>query len=141
MNLANQQHDLPPLRRVTGMSEQPRVSGFAAKAGDLLSAVQFQEALRRAGRFCPRPVIGNPLDAAVKAVEQNPACVQSRVLTRVLAALTYQGGEFRHADVSAFDAAALTLAISLMDACAAGTSTREEWICATEAAKAAEAAA
>lgn len=77
----------------------------------------------------------------MKTVEQNPACVQSQLLTRVLAALTYQSGEFRTADVSACDAAALTLAISLMDACAAGTSTHEQWARASEAARAAEAGA
>jgi hypothetical protein len=117
------------------------MSGSVIKEGELLSAREFEEVLRRAGRFCSRAVTASPLDAAVTTVEQNPACVQSRVLTRVLAALTYQSGEFRRADVSALDAAALTLVIALMDACAAGTSTREEWIRATDAAKAAEAGA
>ncbi|MDH5535500.1 MAG: hypothetical protein OEZ08_08025 [Betaproteobacteria bacterium] len=117
------------------------MSSSLVSTGDLISAVQFQEELRRAGRFCPRSVIVKPLDEAVKAVAQNPACVQSRLLTRLLAALTYQCGEFRRADVSALDTPALMLTISLMDACAAGTSTDEEWIHATEAARAAEAGA
>jgi hypothetical protein len=117
------------------------MSGVVTSAGELLSALEFQEELRRAGRFCSRAVTEKPLDAAIKSVEQNPACAQSRVLTRVLAALTYQSGEFRRADVSALDTTALTLAIALMDACAAGTPPREHWIRATDAAKAAEAGA
>ena len=71
----------------------------------------------------------------------NPFVGAAKILTRLLAALTYQCGEFRRADVSALDTPALMLTISLMDACAAGTSTHEEWIHATEAARAAEAGA
>lgn len=117
------------------------MSGAMIKSGELLSAAEFQEVLRHAGRFCSRAVTEAPLDAAVTAVRQNPACAQSRVLTRLLAALTYESGEFRRADVSALDSPALRLSIALMDACAAGTSPREQWIRATDAAQAAEASA
>lgn len=117
------------------------MSPISIKTGEALSAAQFHEELRRAGRFYSPPLTINPLDETLKLVKKNPATVQSRLLTRVLAALTYQSGEFRSADVSALDAAALTLVISLMDACIAGTSTREEWIRTTEAAQAAEASA
>jgi len=36
----------------------------------------------------------------VKKIEQNPAFSQSRLLTRVLAALTYEMGEFRRAEIA-----------------------------------------
>lgn len=110
-------------------------------SGELLSAVEFQGELRRAGRFCSPSPAGDPLVAVLNAVEQNPACVQSRVLTRVLAALTYQSGEFRRADVSALDTVALKLAIALMDAFVAGIPVREEWIRTADAASAAVAGA
>lgn len=120
------------------MSGQGRGSGSAAGATELLSAVRFQEELRRIARFRPRALIGNPLDAAVRRIEQNPAFTQSRLLTRILAALTYQQGEFRRAEVAALDSETLAMVITLMDAHATGTSTREEWVCAVDAAKAAQ---
>lgn len=120
------------------MSEQGGGSRPAAGATELLSAVRFQEELRRVARFRSRPPVGNPLDATVRKIEQNPAYTQSRLLTRILAALTYQRGEFRRAEISAFDSDTLAMVITLMDAHAAGTSTREEWIRAVDAATAAQ---
>ena len=74
----------------------------------------------------------------MKEIEKNPAFTQSRLLTRVLAALTYQQGEFRRAEIASFDSKMLATVIALMDAHAAGTSTREEWICAVDLANAAQ---
>jgi hypothetical protein len=112
--------------------------GLAAGANELLSAARFQEELRRVSRLCPRLSIGDPLAAAVRRIEQNPAFTQSRLLTRILSALVYQKGEFRRAEVAALDAQTLAMVIALIDAQANGTSTREEWMCALEAAKAAQ---
>lgn len=109
-----------------------------AGATELLSAVRFQEELRRVARFLSRRPVGNPLDATVRKIEQNPAYTQSRLLTRILAALTYQRGEFRRAEIAALDSDTLAMVITLMDAHAAGTSTREEWIRASDAAAAAQ---
>ena len=109
-----------------------------ASATELLSAVRFQEELRCVARFRPGPPIGDPLDAAVKKIEKNPAFTQSRLLTRILAALAYQQGEFRRAEIAALDSETLAMVITLMDAHAAGTSTREEWICAVDLANAAQ---
>ena len=120
------------------MSEQGRESRPAAGTTELLSAVRFQEELRRIARFLPSLLVGNPLDAAVKRIEQNPAYTQSRLLTRILAALTYQQGEFRRAEIAALDSETLAMVIALMDAHAAGTTTREEWICAVDLANAAQ---
>jgi hypothetical protein len=111
---------------------------LAAEPTELLSATQFQEELRRGASFCPRLPVGDPLAAAVRRIEQNPAFAQSRLLTRILAALIYQEGEFRRAEIAALDADTLAMVIALMDARAAATSTREEWVCAIDAARAAQ---
>lgn len=121
------------------MSEQGGGSSSRTGATELLSPVRFQEELRRVARFFrSRLPVGDPLEATVRKIEQNPAFAQSRLLTRILAALTYQQGEFRRAEVSALDAETLAMVITLMDVHAAGTSTREAWVRAADAAKAAE---
>jgi hypothetical protein len=111
---------------------------LAAETTELLSAVRFQEELRRLARFRPRLPVGDPLAAELRKIEQNPAFTQSRLLTRILVALIYQEGEFRRAEIAALDAETLAMVISLMDAHAGGTSTREEWVCAVDAARAAQ---
>ena len=113
----------------------------AAGTIELLSTAQFEEELRRVARFCPRLPVGDALAAAVRRIEQNPAFTQSRLLTRILAALIYQEGEFRRAEIAALDADSLAMVIALMDVHAAGTSTREEWVCALDKARTAELAA
>ena len=105
---------------------------------ELLSPARFEEEVRRVARFRPRVAIGDALGAAVRKIEQNPAFTQSRLLTRILAALTYQQGEFRRAEISALDAETLAMVVTLMDVHAAGTSTREDWVRAADAAKAAQ---
>jgi hypothetical protein len=108
-------------------------------ATELLSAAGFQEELRRVARFFrPRLPVGDPLDATVRKIEQNPAFAQSRLLTRILAALTFQQGEFRRAEISSLDADTLAMVVTLLDVHAAGTSTREDWVRAADAAKAAQ---
>ena len=96
------------------------------------------EELRRVAHFCPRLPAGDPLTAAVKKIEQNPAFAQSRLLARILTALTYQKGEFRRAEAAGLDLDTLSTVITLMDVCAAGTLAREEWIRAVDAANAAQ---
>lgn len=120
------------------MSEQGSGSRPAAGATELLSATRFQEELRRVARFGSRILVGDPLAAAVRKITQNPAFTQSRLLARMLSALTYQKGEFRRAEVAAFDSETLAMAIALMDAHTAGTSTRDEWKCAVDRAIAAQ---
>lgn len=105
---------------------------------ELLSASQFQEELRRVACFRPRPVVANPLAEAVKKIEQNPAYTQSRLLTRILTALTYQQGMFRRAELAALDSETLAMVITLIDAHVSGTPAREEWVRAVDAAKAAQ---
>jgi hypothetical protein len=123
------------------VSEQGSGSGPAVGAVELLSVPRFLEELRRVARFRSVTPIGDPLDAAVRRIEKNPAFTQSRLLTRILAALTYQQGEFRRAEIASLDSETLAMVITLMDAHAAGTTTREEWICAVDLARAAQLAA
>lgn len=120
------------------MNGQGSQSRLAAAALECLSIPRFFEELRRAARARPGSPIGDPLDATVRRIESNPAFAQSRLLTRILAALTYQQGEFRRAEVAALDSVTLSMVITLMDMHAAGTSAREDWVRATDAAKAAE---
>ena len=120
------------------MSEESAGSKRAASGVELLSIVQFQDELRRVGRFTPRPPTLSVLVAVVLKIQQNPAYMQSRLLTRILAALTYQEGEFRRAEASSLDADSLAMAVTLMDDHAAGTSARGDWIRAVDAARAAQ---
>jgi hypothetical protein len=120
------------------MGEPVRESRRAAGATELLPVARFLDELRHVTRFRASPMIGDPLDAAVKRIENNPAFSQSRILTRLLAALAYGRGEFRRAEIAAFDSETLAMAIALMDANVAGTTTREEWKCAVDRAMAAQ---
>lgn len=120
------------------MSAHLAASRPAIEATELLSAVQFREALRHLIRFRQQLPIRNPLAATVKRIEQNPAFAQARLLTRILVALTFQQGEFRRAEITALDAETFAMVIALMDAFDAGTPTRAEWEHAVDAARTAE---
>jgi hypothetical protein len=120
------------------VSEQVSESRRAAGATEMLSIARFLDELRHVTRFRSGPLIGDPLDAAVRRIENNPAFSQSRILTRLLTALAFERGEFRRAEIAAFDSETLAVALALMDAHAAGTSTREEWKSAVDRAIAAQ---
>src|SRR5690606_22735438 len=96
-------------------------SGRSAVNADVMSALQFQAELRRVARYDHRPPVDNALALAVQRVVANPALSQERLLSRILTALTYERGEFRRAEASAFDTVTLGLVISLMDVARAGT--------------------
>jgi hypothetical protein len=119
------------------MSAQGTGSGSAFGTSDVMSALQFQEELRRVARFDVRPPVENPLAAAVQRIRDNPAFSQSRLLSRILTALTYERGEFRRAEASALDSATLSIVIALINAARAGTTARDEWINAVTACDAA----
>ena len=103
---------------------------------EVLSAAQFQDALRHVVRFREQKAVEDPLSAAVAKIEQNPAFAQSRLLARVLDALTYQHGQFRRAEVAAFDAETFAMVVALMDKYADGTMAREKWVHAVEVVRA-----
>jgi hypothetical protein len=119
------------------MNEQGTLSGSAFGTTDVMSALQFEEELRRVARFDNRKPVENPLAEAVQRIKDNPAFTQSRLLSRILTALTYQRGEFRRAEASALDSATLGIVIALINAAHAGTTARDDWINAVTAADAA----
>jgi hypothetical protein len=108
--------------------------------GDLMTSQQFQDELRRIARFDLKPPVDDPLSHAVQKIKDNPTLSQSRLLTRILTALTYDRGEFRRAEASAFDAATLGLVIALMNVARAGTTTHDVWANAVSACDSAAAA-
>jgi hypothetical protein len=107
-----------------------------AASGEVLTAVQFQEALRHITRFRHYPPVVDPLSAAVEKIRQNPTFLQSRLLARMLSALAYGLGEFRRAELAAFDSETLAAVIRLMDIHAAGALTRADWMQAADGATA-----
>ncbi len=110
-------------------------------ATELLSPAQFQEELRHVLRFREHPAIADPLASALERIEKNPAFAQSRLLTRILVALTYQEGAFRRAEIGALDAETFAMVITLMDAFASGASPHAAWEEAVASARAAESGA
>ena len=95
---------------------------------ETLSVTRFQEALRQGMQaLTPHPV-ANVLTEVVNRIELNPAFAQSRLLTRLLSALISQTGEFRRAEIFAFDSQTRAMVIALLDAFAAGIPVREEWV-------------
>jgi len=106
-----------------------------------LSASDFPQALREALRFRPEPLLSDPLATALLRIERDPAFSQSRMLTRILVALTYGEGEFRRAEIAGLDGPTHALAIMLLDAYGAGRTPRAEWERAVATARAAQAGA
>ena len=109
-----------------------------AAAREILSVTRFQEELRLGVQALAPPAISGALAEVVKSIELNPAFAQSRLLARVLSALISQAGEFRRAEVFAFDSKTRALVIALMDAFAAGIPARDEWQRAMDSANAAQ---
>ena len=107
-------------------------------ASELLSPAQFQEELRHVLRFREHPAIADPLASALERIEKNPAFAQSRLLTRILVALTYQEGAFRRAEIGSLDAETFAMVITLMDAFASASPPRSAWVRAVDSARAAE---
>jgi hypothetical protein len=95
---------------------------------DVMAFEEFQVELRRNARFESREPLRDALDVAVQNIRDNPAFAQSRLLGRVVRALTNGSGEFRRAEASAFDAPTLRLVVALMNAAVDGSHTRAEWL-------------
>ena len=126
------QSPVAPLSRVTEVASERR-----PVATELLSAARFQEELRRIARYRRAITVGDPLIYAVKRIMANPAFAQSRLLARVVVALTSGEGEFRRAELATFDSDTLDVVIDLMDQHAAGTFPSEDWVGAADAVRAA----
>ena len=94
---------------------------------DVMSLEQFSDELRRMGRYIVGEPLASPLDAALEKIQSGPAFAQSRLLGRMVQALTRKAGEFRRAEASVFDRDTLRLVINLLNVAKAGTSTQVEW--------------
>lgn len=105
---------------------------------DTLSVTRFQEELRRGVQAAPAAAFTNPLDDVLQSIERNPAFPQSRLLTRLLSALISQAGEFRSAEVFAFDTKTRAMVVALLDAFASGIPARDAWQRAVDSANAAQ---
>lgn len=103
---------------------------------ETLSPGLFQEELRRIAHGRIGPAMENPLEAAIKKIGGNPAFSQSRLLARLLIGLVRGQGEFRRAELTAFDLPTLAMVVALLDVHRAGTVAREVWLRATDLADA-----
>jgi hypothetical protein len=99
---------------------------------------RFQEELRRGVRALSPAAFSNPLNDVVQSIERNPALPQSRLLTLLLSALVSQVGEFRSAEVFAFDTQTRAMVVALLDAFASGVPGRDDWQRAIDSATAAQ---
>lgn len=104
-----------------------------------MSLAQFEGELRRVARFGTDVPIPDPLAAALKLITEGPGRHGSRLLGRLLRALADRVGEFRRAEICAFDADALRVAVALMNAAHDDDTNRHAWRDAAAAADAANA--
>jgi hypothetical protein len=118
------------------VSDQPDKDGRSTRG--ILSVQQFEQVLRRAARFIPQAAVADPLHALVQKIIEHPAYTESRLLTRLLAALTCQHGEFRLAEAAVFDARTLALIVGLLDMRSTGNVSDAQWRLAAQAASAAQ---
>jgi hypothetical protein len=109
-----------------------------SSANAAVSIEQFQVELRRIARFIPAIAMPDPLTAIVDTIVEHPAYTESRLLARLLAALTYQRGEFRLAEGAVFSSSTLALIIGLLDGLGRGNISEAQCRRAVEMADAAQ---
>jgi thioesterase domain-containing protein len=114
------------------------LTNHPGSAVEQMSFALFKEQLRHVARFVTAATAANPLDAVLKAIHNNPAMSQARLLTRILAAYIGRQVYFRSAEVSAFDKEHLALLVALMNTHDAGTLPAAEWQRAADEADAAQ---
>jgi hypothetical protein len=108
----------------------------AAREFDCLSLDQFESELRRFTQSRPVVPVAEPLDRVLKLIEPNPALSRSRLLVRILSALSGRNGEFRYAEVASLDSATISIVVQLMEARRSGGTAEKEWLRAAEKANA-----
>lgn len=113
-------------------------AGSQSTSVETLSFEMFMDELRHVARFIKDAAPANPLEAVLKAITDNPALNQARLLTRVLAACIGRQVSFRRADVAAFDNKHLSLMLALMKARDTGNLDAAEWTRVADAADAAQ---
>ena len=117
---------------------QSTVAENDSAARGTMSVTRFQQELRRGVQAFVPTAYPDALGDVVKSIELNPAFPQSRLLARLLSALISQAGEFRSAEVFAFDTKMRATVVALLDAFAAGIPGRDEWQRAVDSANAAQ---
>ena len=106
---------------------------------ELISAVQFQDEMQREARSHHLASVEDPLGKLIAKIEGGPAFAQSRLLTRILVALSERSGTFRRADLMLLAMDSLGVVNSLLEGHAAGRITLDE--CTRAAGRATAAAA
>ena len=107
-----------------------------AREFDCLSLDQFESELQRFTHSRPVIAVEEPLQRALKLIEENPALGRSRLLVRILFALSGRHAEFRYAEVASLDSATISLVMQLMQARRSGATAEKEWLQAAEKANA-----
>ena len=95
---------------------------------DCLSIDQFEAELRRFSHSRPALPVADALDRALKLIERNPAQSGSRLLVRILSALSGRHAEFRYAEVASLDSGAISIVLQLMEARRSGGTAQSEWL-------------
>ena len=93
----------------------------------MLSIDQFEHELLRFTHSRPFVPVADPLDRIVKLIEDNPAFTSSRLLVRLLAALSGKSETFRHAEVGSLDSGTISTVVQLMQARRTGTPAADVW--------------
>ena len=103
-----------------------------------MSVARFEVELRRGVQSLAPMAYPNALADVVQSIKRDPALPQSRLLTRLLSALITQVGEFRSAEVFAFDTKMRAVVVALLNDFASGVPARDEWQRAFDSADAAQ---
>lgn len=107
-----------------------------AREFDCLSLDQFESELRRFTQSRPVIPVAEPLDRVLKLIEPNPALSRSRLLVRILSALSGRHAEFRYAEVASLDSATISIVMQLMEARRGGATAQQDWVHAADKANA-----
>lgn len=119
------------------MSDQPHWRAAVAN-NEPMSVARFEVELRRGVQSLAPMAYPNALADVVQSIKRDPALPQSRLLTRLLSALITQVGEFRSAEVFAFDTKMRAVVVALLNDFASGVPARDEWQRAFDSADAAQ---
>lgn len=93
---------------------------------DVVSAAEFFVMLRQTLLLREHTGIADPLQQTVDQISANPAFAQSRLLKRILVALT-SGGDFRRAETTSLDASTHALVLALLDLRQEGARSQQDW--------------
>jgi len=96
-------------------------------SNDLMSGPQYLAALRQVVGFREQAAVSDPLREVVDRISADPHMLQSRLLMRILVALTSGAGAFRRAELAALDAPTHALVLGMMNIRASDLQGQTEW--------------